>query len=111
MNLEPLSDIDLEGLTSFCEPLARMDAPEVSRWGKLAWHACRDERSRRAGGASVSPKWPSYEPLSNEELVLLSGLLRGIHDQSPELARFVEQTGEDLVDVLAGRAWTPPGAS
>ncbi|CAM3577561.1 hypothetical protein MYCO108962_25935 [Mycobacterium colombiense] len=101
MNLQALTDEDLAGLTSWCEPLARMRDPAVSAYGNAAWHACNSEAQRRRSGGTTLRSWPDPADLGNEALVFLGHLLSGIHDAgSPQLAAFVEELGEQLVDLL-----------
>lgn len=101
MNLTLLTDEDLAGLASWCEPLARMRAPAIAAFGNEAWRACQDEVQRRRSGATTLRSWPSCGELSNEEAVFLSHLIATIHDAgSPQLAAFVEEMGEQLVDLL-----------
>lgn len=101
MNLDLLTDEDLAGLTSWVEPLARMQAPAVQAWGNQAWRCCNDEAQRRRNGGTPLRSWPSCGELSNEEIVFLGQLIAGIHDEgSPQLAAFVEELGEQLVDLL-----------
>ncbi len=107
MKLESLTDEDLAGLTSWTEPLARMQNPAVSAWGNAAWHACNDEAQRRRVDGQTVRNWPAPDDLGNEALVLLGQLLAGIHDAGSEhLALFVEELGETFVDLLLARANT-----
>ncbi len=101
MKLELLTDDDLAGLASWCEPLARMQSPAVAAWGNAAWHACQDEVQRRRNGGTPLRSWPSCAELSNEDLVFLGQLIATIHDaESEQLALFVEELGEQFVDLL-----------
>jgi len=101
MNLTALTDDDLAGLTGLVEPVARMQAPDLSAWGNAAWHACNDEAQRRRNGAIPLRSWPSAAELSNEELAFLGHLIASIHDKgSEQLAAFVEEMGDQLVDLL-----------
>ncbi|OBG20579.1 hypothetical protein [Mycobacterium sp. 852002-51057_SCH5723018] len=104
MNLQLLTDEDVAGLTSWCEPFARMDHPAVSDWGNRAWRCCVDEARRRIDGGQVTD-WPAPDSLPTEALVLIGQLLAGVHDAGSEyLAVWVEEFGETLVDLLLARA-------
>jgi hypothetical protein len=105
MKLDQLTDEDLAGLTSWTEPIARMQNPAVQAWGNAAWHACNDEAQRRRVDGTTVRTWPSSDQLGNEALVFLGKLLAGIHDAGSEhLALFVEELGETFVDALLTRA-------
>lgn len=104
MNLQLLTDDDLAGLTSWCEPLARMDHRAVQAWGTAAWHACVDEARRRVDGGDVT-RWPEPDSLPNEAVVLIARLVTGMHGAGSDYLRvWVEEFGDTLVDTLMSRA-------
>ncbi|OBB89646.1 hypothetical protein [Mycobacterium sp. 852002-30065_SCH5024008] len=105
VNLELLTDEDLAGLSSWAEPIAKMERhPAVSAYGDQAWRAATDELRRRKDGGDVTP-WPAPDPLGNEAVKFIGHLLAGLHDAGSDYLRaWVEETGETLVELLLTRA-------